>query len=836
MLSAVYARGVIAASFVVSLGAIAGCYQAPGLPTECSITCTGECPGDLRCENGFCVTGDEVCAPAFQRVSAGAGYACALDDAGRLWCWGDNAHHQIDDSERLTIERPARIGTGRWDAIATGGHTCGIADGQLACWGRNDRGQISGAIEGDVTQPTEISVAGGPARWTAVTAGHNSTCAIGDGRLYCWGAGDSGLLGSGATADVGEPAPVATSLDDWTAVAIGWGHDGSRNGVGHACAISASAGLWCWGSNSYGELGDGTATPSLVPVQIALPAPPTSVAAGAYSTCATTAGGELYCWGYAASGALGDPAVIPLSSGNRTTPSLASGLPGWTRVASGEQWTCGLRGNEVWCWGLSAASGLGNGIWRRGSGWGRVTGDATDLSVGVSTNVDDTGANAADLDLACSVAGGEVRCWGDNRYGQLGQGAASQSARPVEIIGEHTWSALAAGASHVCGIEANHVLCWGSTTRGQANGIPSGTGNAPCGAFDGQACDVLEPAALPSVKKARQLALGSAHTCALDDALTCWGDDSANQLGGPGLPPAPTEVPGAWKSLLAPRASAQCAIQMNQTFCWGSIGAITMTPQMPTRVTALDGVTALGASYLIGSGNNGHACYLSPARELYCFGDNTQGQFGNGSSATGLACSNMKCDAGETSVTCPADCGAQPMTRLGRTYQAISVSWGSQDDSAFTCGIRDDGKGEIECWGRNRNALISTAIDPGTQQAVKIVYTPAIIAGLSGCTAVAAGDTFACGICSGDVWCWGDHRRGQVGSGPVTALPVTMPRKLDLALADGDTWAELTAGAGFACARTAQGRGYCWGSNIHGALGTGAGAASLPVPVGPPER
>ncbi|HWO17207.1 MAG TPA: hypothetical protein VNO30_00465 [Kofleriaceae bacterium] len=828
-----YARGVFAVSLiagfggVAGLGVVAGCYEAPAPPAECTITCTSDCPGDLQCVSGFCVSGDEVCAPTFQRVSAGAGYACALDDARRLWCWGHNAHHQIDESERLVFERPTRIGTDLWDVIATGGHTCGIADGRLACWGPNDRGQIAGEQGGDVAAPREISVADGPARWTAVTAGHNATCAIGDGRLYCWGAGDSGLLGNGGSADAGAPTLVDTALADWTTVSIGWGFDGSRLGMGHACAISASTGLWCWGSNGYGELGNGTGAPSLVPVQVALPAPPTSVAAGAYSTCATTAGGELYCWGYAGNGALGDPALVSSSSGNRTTPTLASGLPGWTRVSSGEQWVCGLRGDEVWCWGASAGSGLGNGIWRRGPGWGRVTGDATDLGVGVSTNVDSAGNNAADLDLACIVASGEVRCWGDNRYAQLGQGAAAQSARPVEIIGGHTWSALAAGTSHVCGIAGDQVLCWGSTTSGQASGVLAGTSNAPCGAFDGQACDVLAPTALPAVTAPRQLALGFAHSCALGDALTCWGDDGAGQLGAPSLPPSPALVPGAWSALLAPRGNTQCATQSDQTFCWGSVGAISMT-QTPARVMELASVTAIGTSHLIGAGNSGHGCYLSPARELYCFGDNSRGQFGNGVSTAGL-CPNTLCDGGETSVTCPADCGAPPMTRLRRTYQALSVSWGSSNNTAFTCGLRDDG--QVECWGRNRNAMLSTAIDPMTQQTVEVVYTPAVIAGLASCTAVAAGDTFGCAICGGDVLCWGDHRRGQIGSGPVTASPVLVPRELDVELAAGDTWAELAIGAGFACARTAQGRGYCWGANLHGALGTGAGAASLPVPV-----
>lgn len=813
-----YARGAMVLVVVV----VAGCYQAPAPAAACSITCTDACPGDLACVNGFCVAEDQVCTPAFQSVSAGAGHACGLDDGGRLWCWGSNAHHQIDASDRPVFEVATRIGTTSWDAISAGGHTCGITGGRLLCWGANHRGQISGAISGDIAEPREIFAADGPSRWTSVTAGYSTTCAIGDGRLFCWGAGSSGLLGNGATGDAGAPTPVMTMLDDWTAVAIGWSQD-SYQGRGHACAISSSTGLWCWGSNSSGQLGDGTTTESLVPLQIALPAPPTSIAAGAFSTCATTSGLELHCWGYAGYGSLGDPAIIPATQ-NALTPALASGLSGWTKVASGERWVCGLRGDEVWCWGESANAGIGNGIWRNGRGWGRVTEGASDLSVGVSTNIDDAGNNAADLDLACSIVDGDVRCWGDNRYGQLAQGAATQSAEPTPVAGDHRWSAIAAGGSHVCGIDGGQALCWGSTTRGQANGVASGTSNAPCGAFPGLACDVLEPTPLPFATSVSQIALGERHTCALGSALSCWGDDSYSQLGSGSLPATPVELPGAWSSLYATRGNTPCAIQNGQTHCWGSFGS--STP--PTRYPALDAMTSLNASSVIGAGNAGHGCYLDSSRELFCFGDNARGQFGNGAQ-TGVSCGNGRCDAGETSATCSSDCGAPPMSRLRRTYRAISVSWGTQYEGAFTCGIRDDE--QVECWGRNRRSLIATTLDPGTMRPVEYVYVPTLIAGLAGCTAISAGESSACAMCAGDIWCWGDHQRGAVGAGPITTAPITVPRKIETALEAGDAWDELAAGSGFACARTVLGRAYCWGSNIHGAIGTGAGAANLPVPI-----
>src|SRR5262245_1441144 len=122
----------------LALVLVGACYEAPAPPDPCAIRCLEDCPGELSCVNGFCVADGEVCMPTFQRVSAGAGYGCALDDTGGLWCWGSNAHHQIDPGDRAVFELPARVGTASWDDISTGGHICGISAGRLSCWGAND--------------------------------------------------------------------------------------------------------------------------------------------------------------------------------------------------------------------------------------------------------------------------------------------------------------------------------------------------------------------------------------------------------------------------------------------------------------------------------------------------------------------------------------------------------------------------------------------------------------------------------------------------------------------------------------------------------------------------
>ena len=107
---------------------------------------------------------------------------------------------------------------------------------------------------------------------------------------------------------------------------------------------------------------------------------------------------------------------------------------------------------------------------------------------------------------------------------------------------------------------------------------------------------------------------------------------------------------------------------------------------------------------------------------------------------------------------------------------------------------------------------------------------PNLIAGLSSCTGVATSDYHSCAICAGEVYCWGDHRFGAVGAGPLTNAAVIVPQRVDLELVD-ETWSQLVAGYGFTCALTTKGRAYCWGYSPYGALGSGGATSPLPIAV-----
>ncbi len=759
----------------------------------CVVRCEAGCPGGMTCSRGFCAAGGGTCEPAFEHIAAGGGFACALDQFHRAWCWGSNDHHQIDASDTPAIGRAVVAGDRQWDSITVGGgHACAIDDGELWCWGNNDRNQVTSTIVGDVTAPIRIEVPGQTVTWTRASAGFDDTCAIGDGQVFCWGAGEVGKLGNGSSDDIPRPRRIASDLDDWIDVAAG---------LRHTCAISKGHGTWCWGDGSSGQLGNDRFNVKLEPQAVSDLDDAVDIAVGLDTTCAVRATGELVCWGRAFEGALGDPDLVDPTGENHATPVVASALDGWVEVTAGERYACGRRDDgSMYCWGTADAGGLAGGLWRRTRAFTRLIADgATSIGVGWNGTVADRGFDEADLDLTCAIVGGEVQCWGDNRGGQLGQGGATRSSSPIEIDGARTWTRIAAGTSHVCGVSAGAAYCWGSIELGQVDGFAAGHQQL----CTPEICDVATPQQI--VDGVDDVSVGANHACArTGDRLQCWGDSRLGQCGevAPG-PVTPQDVSGTWASVSA-SANATCGVDITdpdapETWCWGRA----VTTHSPAPVPELD-PTALA----IGFGDT-FGCQIAADGALACFGDESGGAFGNGAPGT---CGDGACNAGETTATCAADCGNGPLTELGRAYLALSVG------DAYACGIRPDG--HVECWGDNRDGQC------GTFDAQPVIE-PVEVADLAACTKIATGHHHACALCGGQIRCWGDARHGELG--PPIESPTIMPHAIDPPA--GDAWATVSCGDRFTCGRTDAGKGYCWGTSVHGALGNGARGANLPVTV-----
>ncbi len=386
------------------------------------------------------------------QIAAGGHHTCALTDQGGVQCWGFNHHGQLGDGSTTDRTPPVDVVGLSSDvqAIAAGElHTCALTDqGGVKCWGSNYSGQLG---DGSTTfrSTTPVDVVGLASGVQAIAAGGDHTCALTDqGGVQCWGDNYSGQLGDGSTTDRTTPVDVVGLASGVQAIAAG---------IWHTCALTDQGGVQCWGSNSAGQLGDGSSGNNrTTPVDVVgLPNGVQAIAAGGFHTCALTDQGGIQCWGYNGRGQLGDG-----STTDRTTPVDVVGLAsGVQAIAAGYWHTCALTDQGgVQCWGDNLWGQLGDG-----STTDRTPVDVVGLASGIQ-------AIAAGGLHTCALTGqGGVQCWGDNRRGQLGDGAGGDKAIPVEVVGLPSGvQAIAAGGFHTCALtDQGGVQCWGANDSSQ---------------------------------------------------------------------------------------------------------------------------------------------------------------------------------------------------------------------------------------------------------------------------------------------------------------------------------------------------------------------------------
>ncbi|AKF05906.1 RCC1 domain-containing protein [Sandaracinus amylolyticus] len=321
-------------------------------------------------------------------------------------------------------------------------------------------------------------------------------------------------------------------------------------GFDFMCALRASGSVVCWGSNNFGNLGDGTVVPRATPVTVIGVGDVVEISAGQNHACARLSSGAVWCWGENAHEQLGGGATLSYS----TVPVevLASELE-VVEIAAGGFHTCARRaGGRVVCWGDNVHGQIGDG---------RVGLDAsTPYDVGIEDAVE---IAAGGFHTCARRASGSVVCWGNNMSGQLGDGTAENLVPrvPSTDVKGLVATAIRAGAAHTCAIRVTGgVVCWGSGFWGQL-GI-------------GIATEQLEPVVDVELDGVDELVTGNDHTCALVDAsLRCWGHNETGELGMTtlarvGVPPA---VP-AMEHVASIAASSRntCAIlETGAVVCWG---------------------------------------------------------------------------------------------------------------------------------------------------------------------------------------------------------------------------------------------------------------------------
>lgn len=336
-----------------------------------------------------------------------------------------------------------------------------------------------------------------------ISAQLNHTCAVREsGSLYCWGNGANGELGNGSAEYSAVPVAVV-GLTEVTEVSAG----GSST-----CAIHGSARtLSCWG----------TINDSLQPRPVFTEAIPVrAVALGLNHACLINAFGgadEVACWGANDFGQIGTGNTAAESRPTTVRRADGSALTGAVAVAVGDSFSCAqLAGGEVWCWGSDIAFNA-RPVPQRVQ---RV------LPGGARMDFTATGRLVAGLHHACAIesSSGQPLCWGFNPDGQLGDATtiSRDLAAPAGLFGAIR---LVAGARHICAIRANDVFCWGTGYFGNGGGVQTLLSPENASARVAAFTDSPNPAIAG--------AAGERHSCVLrrNGDVQCWGWNNAGQIG-----------------------------------------------------------------------------------------------------------------------------------------------------------------------------------------------------------------------------------------------------------------------------------------------------------------
>ncbi len=343
-------------------------------------------------------------------------------------------------------------------------HTCGVTtDNRLYCWGDNSQAAVGDGTMTDRLVPVPI---GGALRFRQVSAGFDATCAVTtDNHAYCWGAAPGVSDGLHLT-----PTPVVGGVL-FRAVQVG---------LGVACGVRASDNrAFCWGDNSYGQLGIGNNTGpetgsfgpfSSKPVAVSGSLTFRQVSPGNQHVCGVTTDNRVFCWGYNRYGQVGDSSGAWL----KLRPFQVAGTRQYKQVEAGRDYTCAVTtGDRAFCWGHGSSGQLGNG-----------TESSSRYPKPVSGGFSFERISAGQFHTCAETTANRAYCWGSIGAGALGDGTFAgdvlERLAPVAVVGGLLFSQVTAGGDHSCGrTPEGRGYCWGRGFDGQLGNGTDGRSAVP---------------------------------------------------------------------------------------------------------------------------------------------------------------------------------------------------------------------------------------------------------------------------------------------------------------------------------------------------------------------
>ena len=549
---------------------------------------------------------------AFSQISTNNSFSCAIagsgDNAGKVYCWGSGGNGKIGNGGTSDAYVPTSVtmpsGVTAFSQISTNNSfSCAIAGsgdnaGKVYCWGAGTNGEIGNGISSDASVPTPIVTINGVDSFNQISTNTSFSCAIANigtnaGKIYCWG----NNLSVSQIGSAGVPSPLTATLP----AGVGVYNQLSTN-TNFSCAIAGSGesagGVYCWGTGTSGQIGNGanTATNSPVNVPTSVIMPSTVSAFGQISTntsfsCAIASSGEstgrIYCWGNGGSGQIGNGSTVSVNVPKSVT--MPSRVNAFNQLSTNSNFSCAIASSgesagRVYCWGSSINGQIGNGA----VGSGAIV--TVPTSVIMPSGVTAFGQISTNTGFSCAIASsgestGRIYCWGNGANGKIGNGASTTNvARPTAVImpsGVIAFGQLSTNSNFSCAIassgeSAGKVYCWGNGGSGQiGNGANS---------------EVQVPTAvtMPSdVISFSQIATITDFSCAIANSgagagkVYCWGSGGSGQIGNGAnsnvnVPTSVTMPSGVdsfgkvWVTNTYACAIAATGVNKGRRYCWGA--------------------------------------------------------------------------------------------------------------------------------------------------------------------------------------------------------------------------------------------------------------------------
>jgi alpha-tubulin suppressor-like RCC1 family protein len=579
----------------------------------------------------------------------------------------------------------------------------------------------------------------------------------------------------------------------------------------HSCAIKKlDDTLWCWGSNDFGQFGNGTNTSSALPIKINDTAW-YKVSVGYFYTCAIKDDPRtLYCWGRDDSGQTGKGSL-----GNTNTPQMISN-ENWQRLTSGEDHSCAIKYSDesLWCWGKNNRGQIGDNTLENKLAPVKIT---EDIWIEVSAGNDSTCGIKNTLDT--------LFCWGDNSDGQLGLGNYANVIIP-EQVGTRTYKKISIKETTACALDDSngYPWCWGDNTYGQV-GLNSETDNYTTpeqvnsvsyddlsvsdstffykddgtyvafglnsfGQLGSGNRDITRSPLVPNSMKFSQISTSNNLTCGIEkttETLYCTGFNFYGNLGygKAGRKLIPTKVDDSvWHDATASDGTT-CGIKNDSNlYCFGLILPLTGSELAFNDLQKLPKMIDYGTFDSVECNKTSCLSKLTNDLELYGFGNNLNGQLGTGNKNN--VESPLQVESGQV------------------RFNIYSVG------ESFSCALKNDSY-TPSCWGSNFSGQLGTGTD------ITESLIPVNVSTTDPFLNIATGNSHTCGIRRTDnrLMCWGNNQYGQLGLGNMSDYNTPQLLPIDLEFKD------VTAGSYYTCAVTMDNKLYCFGINNFGQLGDG---------------